>query len=294
MFPDRKKLQLLGYASGIAGADSGSSQGPFVLKESSYFSICKNNGIVLNWLEILQPESGLSKVEIVEQLCSKLAASTANLVKDNQFFTAFGGDHSCAIGTWGGAALALRNQGQLGLIWVDAHMDSHTPETSPSGNIHGMPVACLLGCGLPALVNIASFAPKIQPEHLCLIGVRSYESGEADLLKKLNVRIFYMEEVRQRGMKAVMQEALQIVKKGTAGFGISIDIDSIDPEDAPATGVAEPNGIPANALHDALTLLNNEPSLVGVEIAEFDPHRDKDHKTEKLIPRLINAIILGK
>jgi arginase len=298
MIPDRKKLNLFSYASGIAGSDPGSGDGPLVLKKSPFFSLDKEAGVELVWHTIDAKNQNitqnLTKLKLVEQQCNILANSVANVVQKKQFFTVFGGDHTCAIGTWSGAADAIRSEGQLGLIWIDAHMDSHTPETSTSGNIHGMPLACLLGYGSSVLVNLRYAAVKIKPENLCLIGIRSFERGEADLLKKLNVRVFFMEEVKQRGMKAVMQMALEIVKKNTIGFGVSIDIDSIDPKEAPGTGVAEPDGIPAEELRDALTLLVDEKCLIGTEIAEFDPHRDQNHMTEKLIPRLINAIILGR
>lgn len=294
---DRSTVYLLGYASGVGGADPRSGEGPLVLQKSPYFSLCKEQGLNLQWLPMVAPPPAMTemaKLDIIEEQCRALANSIVQLVQDKKFFTVFGGDHSCAIGTWSGAAQAMRSQGSIGLIWIDAHMDSHVPETSPTGNIHGMPVASLLGFGNKRLINLLGIFPKLKPENISLIGVRSYEPGEAELLKRLNVRVFFMEEVHQRGLHVIMQEAIQIAKKGTVNFGVSIDIDSIDPQDAPGTGVAEPNGISAASLNTALKILADHPQLMGIEIAEFDPHRDKNHITEKLIPRLINAIILGK
>lgn len=291
-----KTLHLLGYASGVAGADSRSSDGPPALEKSPYLSILKEHGIQAIWKSMLKltHESPLSKLEVVAKGCQELALQIEELVSKDQFFTVLGGDHSSAIGTWSGAAHAIREQGALGLIWIDAHMDSHTFETTPSGNIHGMPLACLLGKGDRALTTLLNPLPKLKPENVCLIGVRSFEEGEAELLDDLKVRIYFMDEVKKRGLKVVMQEALQIVTQNTARFGISLDIDAIDPTDAPGTGVAEPDGLSAKDILEVLTSFATHSNLIGVEIVEFNPHRDKDHITEKLIAEMLLALGKGK
>lgn len=286
-----EKISLFGYASGIAGARAGSEKGPQILKDSPFWT---NSKLHLDWQAMLKADSTLSKLATVKQLCEMLSLLTANSAIEKKFFTVFGGDHSSAIGTWSGVSHAKKASGSIGLIWVDAHMDSHTPETSQSGNIHGMPLACLLGYGDSALTHLLNPESKLKPENVCLIGIRSYETGEMELLKKLGVRIFYIDEVKQRGMDAVMKEAITIVKRNTVGYGITIDIDGIDPKDAPGTGTREPNGIPGQALCEALTLVANDADLLGAEIVEFDPSRDQDHLTEKLIIQMLQAICLGK
>lgn len=292
---NNKSLYLLGYASGIAGVGLGSGKGPIAIQNSGYLSRLLDAGIRLNWEKMFQSQpSQKSILSQVADLCGQLAQSTAKLVRDDKSFIVLGGDHTSGIGTWSGVSYAKRNQGDLGLIWIDAHMDSHTPETTPSGHIHGMPVACLLGYGDKSLTGLCDDLPKIKPENTCLIGIRSYESGEADLLKKLQVKVFYMEEVKQRGMSAVLEEAVKIVTRDTVGYGISIDIDSMDPNDAPGTGSIEPDGILGNELCSALGALSNDPRLLGVEIAEFDPDRDRDQITEKLVLKLISSVTLGK
>jgi len=187
----------------------------------------------------------------------------------------------------------MQQEGSLGFIWIDAHMDSHTPQTTLTGNIHGMPLACLLGFGEQGLINLATPTPKFNPKHICLVGIRSFEPEEEALLKRLNVRIIYMAEVRQRGLADVMAEAIKIATTGTVGYGLSIDIDSIDPADAPGTDVVEPGGLAGEELCQAVQVFAHDKRLIGAEIAEFDPHRDKDQKTEKLIARLVSAITLG-
>jgi arginase len=289
-----QSLFLLGYASSIGGANAGSEEGAPTLQKSPYLAKLADKGLTLHWQAMIKPPQLPSKLEQVQFQCQQLAKETAELAQQKKFFMVFGGDHSCAIGTWSGVASVIQKKGSLGLIWVDAHMDSHTPETTPTGNIHGMPLACLLGEGNANLTSIATSTPKIKPEHICLIGIRSFEPGEKALLERLNVRIFYMDEIKQRGLDAVFAEAIQIASNGTAGYGLSIDIDSIDPADAPGTGVAEPNGLPAKALCQALTQFTNDSRLLGVEITEFDPRRDRNQQTEKLIPEMISALALGK
>lgn len=291
---NNKSLYLIGYASGIAGADANSGKGPLVIQHSPYLSLLRDQHINFKWQEMVQSKpTNASTLSQVAALCQQLAQSTAQLTREEKPFVVFGGDHTSAIGTWSGVASAKREEGDIGLIWIDAHMDSHTPESTLSGNLHGMPVACLLGQGNPSLTTIGDHLPKIKPENMCLIGIRSYEDAELALLEKLKVKIFYMEEVNQRGMSAILQEAIAKVTKNTTGYGISIDIDSMDPKEAPGTGVAEPNGIRANDLCSALTLVANDKELIGAEIVEFDPVRDREQVTEKIIIKLISALTLG-
>jgi arginase len=289
----QKTIHMIGYKSDIAAAQSGTKDGPVVLRESSFLKKLAPLGLELTWDAMIESDDRtFSKYELVAKRCELLGTEIEKLVQNKEIFTVVGGDHSCAIGTWSGVYAALRKP--IGLIWIDAHMDSHIPATTPSGNIHGMPLAALLGHGNPLLANVLVNAPKLQPEHICLIGVRSFEKGEEELLKELKVRIFFMDEIEKRGLDDVMQEAMQIVTQGTAGYGISIDIDAIDPQDAPGTGVAEENGIRASDLCQALQIVGQQANFLGAEIAEFDPHRDKDQITEKLIPKLVGAIMSGK
>jgi arginase len=291
--PNHNNIYLLGYASSIGGPDPSAGEGPLVLRQSPYLDTLKETGMQLHWQAMLQPVvDGNAKLNAITNDNQQLANAVAELTQDKKFFMVLGGDHTCAVGTWSGAAFAKQEQGAIGLIWIDAHMDSHTPETTLTGNYHGMPLACLLGFGDPALTGIMTNRPKIKPEHLCLIGIRSFESEEEKLLQRLNVKIFYMHDIEQRGLESIMKEALTIVTQGTVGFGVSLDIDSIDPFDAPATDVSEPGGIRAQVLCSALRIPAQDPRLLGVEITEFDPHRDIEQKTEKLIPKLM-AVMSG-
>lgn len=292
-----KTIYLVGSASGIAASSTGCGDGPEVLQKSPYLNSLSDYGVKLQWQAMVKPPTVYSSESILPLVIKHnqvLAETVANILQKKHFFTVFGGDHSCAIGTWSGAASVVSKHGDLGLIWIDAHMDSHTPETSMTGNIHGMPLACLLGYGNSDLINILTSSPKLKPEHVCVIGARSFEQGEEALLKLLNVRVFCMDEVYCRGLEAVMAEALSIVNKGTVGYGVTVDLDSIDPIEAPGTGVCEPDGLHAKELCAALRMVADDHRLLGIEIVEFDPHHDRNQMTEKLVGQLMAAMILGK
>ena len=224
----------------------------------------------------------------VLKLTTALARATKQYTLQKQFFITLGGDHSAAIGSWSGAANAMNN---LGLIWFDAHMDSHTSDTSPSQNIHGMPLAILLGHGNPALTHILSDKPKLKPENCVLMGVRSYESGEAALLKTLGVKIFYMDDIQKIGLHETVKQAIAIVTKNTDAFGVSIDLDGFDPIDAPGVGTRAPDGIRAHAFLPEFSQIAQHPKLIGADIAEFNPILDSDHKTEKLAVMLCEQLV---
>ena len=197
---------------------------------------------------------------------------------DREELVVFGGDHSCAIGTWSGVSSAIKDYGDLGLIWIDAHLDSHTPESSPSGNLHGMPVAHLLGHGNKELSSILGKFPKLRPENLVFVGIRSFEDPEVELLNSLGVRIFYDDEVQKRGISDVMNEAIERVSLKTYGFGMSVDLDGFKIEDAPAVGTPEAGGISSG---EFLKFIKTHPmeKLLVTEIVEFLPERDDETKT---------------
>jgi arginase len=191
-----------------------------------------------------------------------------------------GGDHAVAIGTWGGVARATGGT-PLGLIWVDAHLDAHTPATSLSMNPHGMGTAVLLGEGSPQLLAIGGNA--VRPESLCFIGVRSYEVGEWATLRRRGVKIFYMDEVEERGFAAVFRDAVAIASQGTSGFGLSIDLDGFDPEDVPGVGLKVRGGLRGREVAAALRGIGTHPSLRALEIVEYIPEFDVQRRTAHLI-----------
>ena len=288
------KLDLIGYASGIAGANVHAGEGPLVVRDSHFLQAFLHPTPRFEWQATIAPPALYANNNLVKDIasmCTELAELTKARIERKQRFTVIGGDHTSAIGTFSGVAHALRSQGDLGLIWIDAHMDSHTPQTSESGHIHGMPVAALLGHGFKELTDILDTHPKIKPQHLSLIGVRSFEHGEANFLRDLNVRIYYMEEVQERGLMTVIKEAQARAKQGTAGYGVTLDLDALDPADAPGVDVPEPNGLRGEDVIDAMSYLSQDFSLLATEIVEFDPKNDIDQRSEKLIAQLLGCLM---
>lgn len=294
--PHHRHLRLLGAASCWGARDQRCDFGPDLLRGMGLRRTLCAAGCDAVWQAIVHPHKTpliTDNYDVIADLCQRLAIEVESAVQAGMPFAVLGGDHSCAIGTWSGAAAALPNRRPLGLIWIDAHMDSHTPQTSTSGAVHGMPLASLLGYGDSRLSSVRFSGPKLFAEHVCLIGVRSYEAGEAEFLRQHKVRVYFMDEVRERGLVAVMNEAYELVARDTAGFGVSIDLDAIDPLDAPGVGSPEPDGIAAIDLLHALALLSHKPDLMGIEIAEFNPARDRNDETARVITRLIERFFTG-
>jgi arginase family enzyme len=172
-------------------------------------------------------------------------------------------------------------------------MDAHTPQTTETGMLHGMPVACLLGFGYPELTEIAHGA-KLDPKCVCLYGVRSFERGEAEFLERLGVRVYFMEEIVRRGIPQTLSEALAIVNCASGGFGITLDLDAIDPGDAPGVGSPAPDGMRGAELVSALAAHGADPNLVGVEVVEYNPYRDRQSATAGLVADALVAILGGQ
>lgn len=284
-----KKIVVIGAAGGYGALDPSCQDGPEVIRSFDFLDQLEESGIPYHWRGIIHlRRNGKDALSAVAEMCELLAKKTRKALCEGHFPIVIGGDHSCAIGTWSGVKSAIN--GRLGLIWIDAHMDSNTFETSPSQAIHGMPLACLLGYGAEQLTHIATPYPKLLPEDVCLIGVRSFEEGEARLLAALGVRVYFMEEVRQRGMGEVLKEALSIVEKETAGFGISIDLDALDPAEEPGVGSPVPGGLLKAELAMALRQLRQDRKFLAVEIVEYNPYRDTKFATAHAVSDLIEAM----
>ena len=239
---------------------------------------------------MLAPEPNERRKQLaVSKLCGLLASAVADSLRRGRLPCVLGGDHSCAGGTWAGVARSLR--GELGLIWIDAHMDSHTPGTSHSGRLHGMPLAWLLGQDDDPLYGLASGV--VEPEHVALIGVRSFEPEEEERLARLGVRVFHIEEVRGRGLGAVFADALAIATAGTAGFGISIDLDVVTPEEAPGVGTPVPGGITGRELAEALRRIGGRPDLLALELVEYAPRLDPDRRSARVAIETLAAALCG-
>ncbi|MGE3320115.1 MAG: arginase [Candidatus Berkiella sp.] len=239
-------------------------------------------GLTLNYTERLQQ---------VHEFTNRLADEVQQSINDHHCPLIIGGDHSMAVGTWSGAVEALQAHESFGLIWIDAHMDSHTPQTTPSQNIHGMPLAALMGYGESALTHLKGKSPKLNPRHVVLIGVRSFEEGEAALLKNLNVSVYYMDDIKKMGIKTVFEKALLQVTQNTKAFGVSVDIDAFDPSIAPGTGAPVPDGLFAQDVLPAIHRLSHHPKFCALEIAELNPSLDIGNKTLILSQQILEEVV---
>lgn len=289
-----KTLHVVGVACGLGAQDRRCATGSEALRSTRLLARLQARGFRAVWTDTIRPPAAESDVvKAVADTAARLARRVESIVRHDGLPIVLGGDHSCAIGTWKGVAKALEPKGAIGLIWIDAHMDAHTPETSPSGALHGMPLACLLGHGDAALTAIAGRA-RLDPRHMCLIGVRSFEAGEAELVKRAGVRVYSMRDIAQRGLETVMREALDWVQRDTAGFGVTIDLDALDPAEAPGVSTPVPGGIAVDQLTAALAHLALQPALLAVEIAEYNPDADRQAVTAGVVCALLDAVLAGQ
>jgi arginase len=288
------RIALIGSASGLGASNHATEKGPDYLKQNGLTEMLQDHHFDTYWSEILRPMTIDQGETVLPQLVPQLE-QLSKIVRDtifaHEFPVVIGGDHAMAVGNISGVVEAYNAQQNFGLIWVDAHMDAHTPQTSHSHNYHGMPVAALLGFGDPKLTDLIFPGPKIKPEHLVLIGPRSFEREEEQLLKDLRVKIFYGEDVAKRGMQSIFQEAIAIVNKDTQGFGVSIDLDAFDPTEAPGVGTPSPHGIQVNDFLPFVRSIREHPQFKFLEIAEFNPDLDRDRKTEKIIQNLLLQLL---
>jgi len=233
-------------------------------------------------------------LEEIESVVTQLADRVESVCDQEYFPLVLGGDHSQAIGTVAGLVRHLRKrQERLGVVWVDAHTDMNTPDSTPSGNVHGMPLAVLLGHGPKSLVNLVPGGPALRPEDVAVIGARDVDAGEAELVRKLGVRVYTMSEVDERGIAACTREAIDHVSRHTAGIHLSFDLDGVDPKDAPGVGTPVPGGLSLRESLLVCELLNRTRRLLGMEVVELNPTLDVQNKTGDLAVWLV-LTALGK
>ena len=277
-------LEVMAYNYGNAAGNNGTKAGA---KHILDLALWKDIEHKQHHLDCAATNTGSAAIQDVALLSERLAAKTRAATENNNFFITLGGDHSCGIGTWSGASCGTDN---LGLLWIDAHLDSHTTQSSDSQNIHGMPVAALLGEGDARLSKVCKPDAKINGKNLCIFGARSYEPAELELLQKHNARIFTNLEINERGFYICLQEAMQVVTNNTSALGLSIDVDGIDPKYAPAVGTPADDGLSPQQIF-AIIDACKQHNLLGLEIAEFNPQQDVDHKTRSLITDIITASV---
>jgi arginase len=226
--------------------------------------------------------------------CKRLAGIVDQALTKKKVPLVLGGDHSVAVGSVAGVSRHFRRKKQeIGLIWVDAHADMNTPETSPSGNVHGMPLACCIGLGPPELANLLGYAPKVNPHKTVLVGLRDVDLLEKGHVRETGVRAFTMRDIDERGLRSVMDEALRIATEETAGFHLSLDMDFVDPHFAPGVGTPVRGGATYREAHLAMELICDTGRMLSLEVVEVNPVIDEVNRTADLAVEMIMSA-LGK
>ncbi len=237
-----------------------------------------------------QKKAGDANAKYLKEItatCTKSAELVLKTLEAGKVPVVLGGDHSVAAGTVAGVAEFYRRQDQrIGLLWIDAHSDMNTPDSSPSGNVHGMPLAALMGLGPAELGNIFNFFPKVRPENCVLVGIRDVDSHEKENIRKAGVEVFTMRDIDERGMRAVIEEALRMAGRGTAGYHVSLDMDWIDPEDAPGVGTPVWGGATYREAHLAMEIISDHGRMLSFEIVEVNPVIDEHNQTADLAVEL--------
>lgn len=230
----------------------------------------------------------------IKAACKELAQKVEEILDAGELPLILGGDHSIAIGSISGFSSYCRKRDETpGLIWFDAHADMNSPETTPSGNIHGMPFAVVLGYGAPELVNIGGFTPKLRPESCVHVGARDVDSGERELIQKLGIRFITMREIDERGMGVCMDDAIAIASRASGGYAVTFDVDALDPGDAPGSGTLVRGGLTYREAHLAMEKIGDAGGMRSLEVVEINTALDVNNKTAELGVELILSA-LGK
>jgi len=237
-----------------------------------------------------QKKEGAANAKYLKEItatCTKHADLVLKTLEAGRVPLCLGGDHSMAAGTVSGVAEFYRRQSQrIGLIWIDAHTDINTPDSSPSGNVHGMPLAALMGLWSSDLANIYDFSPKVRPENCVLVGVRDIDAVEKEHVHRAGIGVLTMRDIDERGMRTVMEEALRMAGRGTAGYHISLDMDWVDPEDAPGVGTPVRGGATYREAHLAMEIIADHGRMLSFEIVEVNPVIDEHNRTADLAVEL--------
>ena len=298
--PEGRQVTVIGnplsYGCGLAGVELG----PAMIRLTGLLERIAELGYEVRDagdLKIPPPQAGeqpLRHLTEIVAVCEAAARTVARQLEREALPVILGGDHSVALGSITGVAAHHREAGlETGLIWFDAHADMNTHETSPSGNIHGMPLAALLGHGHPDLVGLGGFSPKLQPQHCAHLGARDIDAGERELIRRLGIRFYTMREIDERGMATCVREALAIASRASGGYVVTFDIDAMDPHLAPGSGTLVRGGLTYREAHLALELIHEAGGMCALEMVEVNAKLDVNNHTAELATELILSA-LGK
>lgn len=302
--PKNRTISLLGVPLDLGGNRRGVDMGPSAVRMTNLAANLRNLGCELRDrgdVHVPLPEEipapGDPRQKFADQIgsvCDKVCEAVYQIHKDGQVPLSIGGDHSIAMGTVAGTAKYYheRNQ-QIGVLWVDAHGDMNTPESTNSGNVHGMPLAHLLGMGNPRLAQIGGYAPKIHPWNTVLLGIRDLDEREKNLITGAKVATITMRDIDRDGIAKCLDEALKVLLHGTAGIHVSFDMDVVDPALAPGVGTPKKGGLDYREAHFTMEAVADCGKLLALDIVEINPILDTRNSTAELAEELILSA-LGK
>lgn len=292
------EIELIGVPIDHGGNRRGVGLAPAAFRLAGLVDRARGEGFRLRDAgDVPVPEPGRSRASsagVIARACRDLAGRVGRSLDARRMPVVLGGDHSIAIGTLAGVAGHHRRRGKrLGVLWVDAHGDMNTPETSPSGNIHGMPLAISLGSGPRALTRIGGFSPKIEAARCALVGIRNLDALEKENIARFGVAVFTMKEIDRRGLAVVMEEAIEVAARGSDGIHVSFDLDVVDPGVAPGVGTPVPGGMSYREAHLCMELIHDCGRMCSLEVVEANPILDMANATARLGTELILSA-LGK
>jgi arginase len=287
-----EKIRIIGVPMDLGQSRRGVDMGPSALRVAGLYSRLKQLGHQvedIGNISVKQPEEqhygekNAKYLDEIAETCKGLAEIVRKTLEEKMFPVVLGGDHSIAAGTVGGVSNYFHQASKtIGLIWIDAHGDMNTPDSSPSGNVHGMPLASIIGRGPVELTGLSEQKPMVDPRNVALVAIRDLDSKERRLMKETGVHVFTMRDIDERGMRQVMSEAIRVATDDTAGIAVSLDMDSVDPGDAPGVGTAVRGGVTYREAHLAMEMLADSKALVSFELVEINPVIDEHNKTAAL------------
>jgi arginase len=295
-----RKIRVIGVPLDLGQSRRGVDMGPSAVRVAGLEARLEALGFVVEDagnIAVAIPEQkkeGHPNAKYLKEItatCTKHAELVLKTLEAGKTPVVLGGDHSVAVGTVSGVSEFFHRQHQkLGLLWIDAHADINTPESSPSGNVHGMPLAAIMGLGPLELANIFGFSPKISQENCVLVGVRDIDAAEKENVRKAGIEVYTMRDIDERGMRTVIEEALRAAGRGTAGYHVSLDMDWVDPEDAPGVGTPVRGGATYREAHLAMEIIADHGRLTSFEIVEVNPVIDERNQTADLAVELTLSV----
>jgi arginase len=292
-----QKIRIIGVPMDLGASRRGVDMGPSALRVAGLQARIRQLGHQvedIGNISVKQPEEmsyGEKRAKYLAEIadaCKDLAVIVEKSLDENMTPVVLGGDHSIAAGSLSGVATYFKKKDKkIGLIWLDAHGDINTPESSPSGNVHGMPLAAAMGYGATELVELQGFKPKVEPQNISLVGIRDLDSQEKKLAKKSGVHVFTMRDIDERGMREVMSDALKYAMDDTDGISVSLDMDFVDPSDAPGVGTPVRGGVTYREAHLAMEMIADSEAMASLEVVEINPVIDEHNRTALLGVELV-------